>query len=574
MEGLAKKVVIFFLLIIMASISIFSLLPLALAKSEMPHYPSKDLPQIYCLRCHLEKPGLDNSEEKVIRSLLNPQYVKSCEKCHTQKIPRYCIQASTQSIADFLLSRISPFPLPLFQGKLSCLSCHQTHSQPKVESKSFLLRVSYNDFLKSAEKLSPHSSRLFCSSCHLREPISGEKDLHLRFEGDTIALCKSCHNNQRAKADNHPVNIIPSDNGKVKIPEGFPLDNGRLTCLTCHQLSCLEEKKVAIFLRGGPYQKRIDTCLVCHVKAQFLKINPHDQITDGGDIRDDRCLFCHDLNNTGTPGLSFKFKAPFNFYCLGCHPIDIQKHPFGAHHTGRPLHSVWSNLKSSERLELSQQETFKMFPLSLDGTIICTTCHNPHDIRKGPKLRISNVNKSCRQCHYKKYGAIITEEDSLGEGSSSQWLPKKELGPEALAQETPKDEDLAPDQEDQVPFGYRASLNYYCVGCHPTKESGHPYGIVHTGRFIQNFWQSRFKAKEMASDDPLSRQILPLTLSGQVGCFTCHDPHNGAKGPKLRVDSKEKLCTLCHPNKSAIIKKYLEEKSLPPPEPGSLPETK
>ncbi|MBI5642403.1 MAG: hypothetical protein HY954_02900 [Deltaproteobacteria bacterium] len=40
--------------------------------------------------------------------------------------------------------------------------------------------------------------------------------------------------------------------------------------------------------------------------------------------------------------------------------------------------------------------------------------------------------------------------------------------------------------------------------------------------------------------------ILPLTDEGQMVCYTCHDPHNKSKYPKmLRVEFR-KLCGSCH----------------------------
>ncbi|MGA1874199.1 MAG: cytochrome c3 family protein [bacterium] len=528
--------------------------PGASARSRSPHTYSSQVTGVSCRKCHERKPKSTSTEEEV-KAALKSQYTRSCRECHRNQIPQSCELSSSKGISAILLNQISPFPLPLFQGQISCLSCHRIHLPSRQADHPFILHKAYDALVKASERINPHQSGLFCFLCHDREPRKGSKELHLKFQGDTVALCKSCHNNQRAKADNHPVRITPSKNGRVHIPEGFPLSQGKVTCITCHKLPCQGKQENPFFLRGGPYQRRIDTCLVCHVKAQFMKINPHDQLTDEGDIREDRCLFCHEINKENATGLAFKFKTSLKFYCLGCHPIDIKTHPFGAHHTGRQLHSVWGHLKPSERLKLAQYEKFKMFPLTLSGKIMCTTCHNPHDIRKGPKLRIGDVNKSCQQCHYKKYGPILKEE----EYHADQWLPQKSHGQTPAAQGTPDEEDLTPPQEDTIPFGYRASLNFYCIGCHANKETNHPYGIMHTGKFVEHFWQSRSKSKEENADFGgfSDAQIFPLTLSGQIGCFTCHDPHNGAKGPKLRVESKEQLCTLCHPDRSKIIEPYL-----------------
>jgi len=529
------------------------------AKSRSPHNYSRKLRLLSCKQCHIKKPDPGSTEEEEIRNNLKAEYTKRCEKCHEHKIPQSCRLSSLKETTAILVNQISPFPLSLFQRQISCVSCHKIHQPPEGEKNPFILRKIYNLFRQASENINPHRSGIFCFLCHEKEPHGAEKEIYLKCKGDTVALCKNCHDNQRAKADNHPVNIIPSQSGGVKIPKDFPLFQGKVTCLTCHKLFCQGKKESPFFLRGGPYQKRIDTCLICHIKKQFLKVNPHDQLTDTGEIREDRCLFCHEINKENATGLAFKFKAPFKFYCLGCHPINIEEHPFGARHTGRKLHTVWGNLKPEERIELSQQEKFKMFPLTINGEIMCTTCHNPHDVRKGPKLRISDVNKSCQQCHYKKYGSLMK-----GEEATSQWMPKKKSGVSLPDQQTPSEKDLEPAREDKVSFGYRASLNYYCIGCHANKETNHPYGIRHTGKFIKRFWQSKFGSTESALGISTERQIFPLTLSGQVGCFTCHDPHNGAKGPKLRVESKKKLCILCHPNRSKVIEKYLQNSSQDP----------
>ncbi|MEW5800830.1 MAG: cytochrome c3 family protein [bacterium] len=534
--------------------------------SHSPHGNPQDLLRVNCRNCHLEKPeGSSATMGEKQGENLRPDYSQKCFRCHEEKLPQSCLLISSKEVSLTLMRQIPDLPLPLFQNQISCPSCHTTHQVPDKEKNPFLLRSAYQPFRALSETIDPHQSGVFCFLCHEKEPRPGDKELYLKSGGNTVQLCKSCHNNKRVRADNHPVEIVPSTERGVKVPAEFPLKKGKLTCISCHKMNCAggERTKNSFFLRGGPYQRRIDTCLVCHIREQYEKINPHDQVTDAGEIREDRCLFCHDINKENATGLAFKFKASFKFYCLGCHPISVEKHPFGASHTGRQLHTIWEGLKPSERNKLSQQEKFKMFPISISGKIMCATCHNPHDVRKGPKLRINDVNKSCRQCHYKKYGQIVQK----GADETDRWITRK--AESAAIQETPSQNDLDPAGEDKVAFGYRASLHYYCLGCHANKETNHPYGVVHTGKFVERFWENKFKDSSQAASgicsmgDGLDMQIFPLTLSGQIGCFTCHDPHNGAKGPKLRVESKESLCSVCHPNRSAIIEKYLKSVSNP-----------
>ena len=465
--------------------------------SRSPHNNSQDLVNVNCRDCHLQKPTSSSTTEGEIQGNLDPLYSQKCYKCHDDKVPGSCRLIASKETSLILLGQVPKFPLPLFQNQISCLSCHSTHQVPSKEENPFLLRKAYDSFLKLPETINPHQSGVFCFLCHEKEPRPGDKELHLKSGGSSVQICKGCHNNKRARADNHPVDIAPSKERGVKVPDQFPLENGKLSCVSCHQLSCLGKGKTdnSFFLRGGPYQRRIDTCLSCHVREQYEKINPHDQVTDAGEIREDRCLFCHDINKENATGLAFKFKAPFKFYCLGCHPISVEKHPFGAYHTGRQLHTIWEDIKPSERIKLSQQDRFKMFPISINGEIMCATCHNPHDVRKGPKLRINDVNKSCRQCHYKKYGQIIPQDA----GEAGQSTIQREAETPMPRQETPSGDDLAPAKEDKVPFGYRASLSYYCIGCHANKETNHPYGVMHTGRFVKRFWENKFSRMEQSS---------------------------------------------------------------------------
>ena len=396
--------------------------------------------------------------------------------------------------------------------------------------------------MKRAEQIDPHKTGVFCFLCHKKEPRQKDGPLFLKYKNDTITLCKECHNNKRARADNHPVGVVPSKERGQRIPGDFPLTNGKITCVTCHHMRCQAEKKNPLFLRGGPYRNRIETCLVCHVKADYKKDNPHDQIAENGDIREERCLFCHavETDEKGEKKFGFKFKAPFRLYCIGCHPVDVRRHPFGAHHAGRYIESIWDGMSMGQRVKISHEHSFKMTPVSLSGQVMCTSCHNPHDNRPGPKLRISDVNTSCRQCHFRHYG----------EGFSSE---------RTMSGNQPQDVDMTPEGEDLQPFGYRASLRFYCVGCHPKKDKEHPYGVDHNGRFIRRFWKNINYEKRVRLSQAETSQIIPLTTSGQVACFTCHDPHDGRKGPKLRLAEKDLLCSLCHIDRSSIIKDYKEQ---------------
>jgi len=208
-----------------------------------------------------------------------------CQSCHPI-IPLSCKMAATKKVTDILLEQIPHLLLRIKEGSLACESCHGVHGGAVV-------RTSYSLFLKQAENINPHRSGIFCIFCHDKEPIRETDPLNLKFGGDGIQVCTQCHNNVRARADNHPVNLYPSEGKGVKLDERFPLYDGKVTCLTCHKIPCKGEETKPKFLRGGPYKERVDACLECHQKESYKAINPHDQIDEFGRLRKDRCLYCH-----------------------------------------------------------------------------------------------------------------------------------------------------------------------------------------------------------------------------------------------------------------------------------------
>jgi predicted CXXCH cytochrome family protein len=545
-SGFLKENKIFFCLCILLLISLFQKKLLCADKvriKDSPHFFFEDrkaeieLVESQCEKCHIKIPELRGEE----MSSLKEDYEEACFSCH-QQIPQSCRLIINPKIYNILKIQMPDFPLPVFLGRVTCASCHWSHRLKGRDTRPFSLRKDYDVFKKQAEKVEPHKTGVFCFLCHEKEPRQKDQPLYLKYGNDTVRLCKECHDNKRARADNHPVGVIPSKEKSARIPEEFPLTDGKITCVTCHRLKCQGEKINPLFLRGGPYKNRIEVCFVCHLKEAYKKANPHIQVTEGGEIREDLCLYCHsvDTDEKGEKKFGFKFNAPFRLYCIGCHPVQVSRHPFGAHHTGRYIESVWKGLSMAQRTKISHDQSFKITPVSLSGQLMCASCHNPHDPRPGPKLRISDVNESCRQCHFQHYGegpSIRSYSMSLQPGTS----------------------DMAPQEEDLLPFGYRASLRFFCIGCHPNKEKKHPYGVDHNGKFINRFWRYIPREIRVRLSKAETSKIIPFTTSGQITCFTCHDPHDGRKGKKLRLEERDLLCCLCHIDRSMIIESYKEQ---------------
>ncbi|MGA1864700.1 MAG: hypothetical protein ACMUHX_06525 [bacterium] len=251
-------------------------------KNENPHMVNTKEFAPICKSCHEGDPLIP--EESFI---INEELSEICQSCH-KKLPYSCMEASTPAKTAYLLEKIPNLVLKIVKGSLICDSCHLVHAGSGKR-----MKPEYFIFLKQAERINPHQAGIFCIFCHEKEPIDEDDPLNLKFDGDRVLICTQCHDNKRVRADNHPVNRIPSEGKGVEVDERFPLYEGKITCLTCHDIPCKGEETTPKFLRGGPYENRVDACLVCHKQESYKAVNPHEQIDENGRIRKDRCLYCH-----------------------------------------------------------------------------------------------------------------------------------------------------------------------------------------------------------------------------------------------------------------------------------------
>lgn len=106
-----------------------------------------------------------------------------------------------------------------------------------------------------------------CIVCHLSQPAEGAlpgRDNNIRFGGDIVALCSSCHAGYKHM---HPTRIAVAPD--MKAPEDLPLDkNGKITCITCHDVM----QESGIHRRSRLVGRQL--CLNCHVESEiFTQVN-------------------------------------------------------------------------------------------------------------------------------------------------------------------------------------------------------------------------------------------------------------------------------------------------------------
>lgn len=244
----------------------------------------------------------------------------------------------------------------------------------------------------------PHWRQDACIACHV-DAQAGD-NARLRDE-DYNRLCNNCHTADYVNSYIHAVGMQPPEDFMRRMPEGFrqAIERGgnKVTCIACHemQLQCYVSRFDAgwlnpRFFRGGPYDERTELCFNCHDPKKYERYNPHDQITDEGELDTQRCYVCHSVTPDRKAAKSiadvrFNVLEKLEQLCTGCHPW--RNHPggkwasFGKSAKGNgPNHLTVPPEKIRKRLEAHQKKYDISMPLEPDtGRIFCATCHNPHE---------------------------------------------------------------------------------------------------------------------------------------------------------------------------------------------------
>ena len=246
----------------------------------------------------------------------------------------------------------------------------------------------------------PHWQREGCPACHQATMSAGRAMPPLR--NDNInQLCGSCHDPSIVAEYIHAVGMTPPEDFLERMPAGFKAAieraGGTVTCIACHDLpiQCrsqnVDQQKInPLFFRGGPYDSRTALCFNCHDSASYQRKNPHDQITDEGDLNTEVCFYCHQTTPSRSSSrdiydVSFNVSESLEKLCTGCHPY--RPHPGGAWFNaggnragGGANHLRVPSDDFLQQIIKTRKEQDIILPLEPEtGRIFCATCHNPHE---------------------------------------------------------------------------------------------------------------------------------------------------------------------------------------------------
>lgn len=242
----------------------------------------------------------------------------------------------------------------------------------------------------------PHWRINGCLACHQKRP--DKKGLHLRNR-NVDKTCNTCHSIVSSHEYIHPSGVKPDTAMQKRMTKSFrktlKKSKGKVVCTTCHDLpmQCksgrFKERGLnPLFFRAGPYAVRSGICYQCHNVSAYQRLNPHDQITDKGTLRQDRCSLCHaDLNKLkqaeSIQDVDFNVNGDLSAMCTGCHPW--RPHPGGSMLFARKKktglnHLVIPPKDILRQIEKTSREQKIILPLDPNtGRVFCGTCHNPHE---------------------------------------------------------------------------------------------------------------------------------------------------------------------------------------------------
>lgn len=525
-----------------------------------------------------------------------------CLSCHDGSVvdSRFKIWSTRHHTTDSVPSAAVKIPTDIFpldaQGRMTCATCHTAHAvaessdlrtviflrRPNVDSSLCLSchpeHAEKNEFqhplgqsdspvpdviLQAGGKASGNGHGIICQTCH--EPHGARNAWMLVLPPSE--LCIACHTEKSPEAAapaGMPMHRIGQTYTGFKPPatllsqNGTFGPNGELTCLSCHRLhDASGARPLLIRPREGS-----SLCLECHTREQAVIGSPHDLRISSPQTANARgemasesgpCGACHrihgwarDVPETGRSHSSG---------CMECHQTGG---PGSSHRPYGEAHPVGVPVPGGPSIPL---------PLDADtGTIGCLTCHDPHTPRavgaggavarpsseetgsrvQAPRsfLRMEG-SQLCVVCHGEvshslegphnpaEFAPATREALGVRPSAGSCRLchtTHNAQGPHLWAR-APKNTSAGP-------------VSRLCGACHDEGPADGPGGTHHLLAAISSL--------QGLSGSLLQNTLLRTGVDGELGCVTCHDPHDGPSAGAQVRDASGGICTECHRDKAGV----------------------
>jgi len=380
-----------------------------------------------------------------------------------------------------------------------------------------------------------------CTTCHVEwndsfdkpksHPLIDKPLKALVAEEDT---CLGCHDGSVADSrrdvwldHNHTINKPPTPG--MAVPSNLPLQNGNITCRTCHTAHANpgnENITNTIFLRMSNDASQL--CLSCHGdKSKGPEVGTHplgpmkmpapdEIIAAGGKAgRDDKTLTCQTCHRTHGSRQDYLLVLPTNTseLCQTCHDR-IRPEMWAAASHEHPQNPPLST--ASQKQAIQDMHT-KVGP---SDTMICLSCHKLHDGKAGRAMLADTLADSalCIRCH----------EDREQLANSPHDLRKTAPAELNRLKQTPAQ---------SGPCG--ACHSFHTYSRTPAPTAAYPSGLCATchaaGKHAVSF-----------------NHPTTLPEKKNLACLTCHNPHDVSR-PKFLRASPDQLCAACHAQQATTL---------------------
>lgn len=441
-----------------------------------------------CKECHKDVPRTNGTPLERILAGLTKDPVSLCRECHPD------IGDSHHPVGK-RAARTVPTRFPMgAAGEMICSTCHEIHLPEEgtgllrgFPSGRYLVRMDLclDCHAENYLSINPHHSPDGKKRCRICHTSPGEEDSSDTIREELDEICDFCHDIHRR---NHPRNVDRLKN----LPRWLTVGRtGKLLCASCHdphgtsdtihflRVSYLEY--VDALRDENPHgHKDYYSCRVCHREISARREEMRENLLFAGN-EIILCYTCHGEMDA-------------------CHLVLI-KPP-----SGKIVPDI--------------------LPLTPDGRITCSTCHDPTPAG-GATVAIRGVRPGepvsgfCLRCHDRDYLVGVNPHTAMSVKTACRFC-------HAYMRD--------PDRAERFQVSFISNSRVICLRCHD--RDTHPMGTE-----IRNLVPGRRLPEPFRLDS-----------KGRMTCTTCHKSHFDAWGTpgeedphRLVVEVKQgMICSLCH----------------------------